>query len=322
MTWGNTANTFLTRQLNTYEEAKAHYESVVPLRKGSSNENARPIGFRRYTWGTIVEGPKDSIGNAEYYAARFYNTDCVIWRQPRNGKEIVDFNCGGYVTPSTAKFMHYICPEHIYCHMELHRIRANGHPIPLTTNTDRNTAPEYLTMEGTPDAVKVGNYIWAPLNSTKEYVHQIDRSALNEVRRQFKPFLNWYKGYFKIMEGRIPLQYINEVIGDFEYANKSTPKLIGGKPKDATRFLELISDTGSSQYESFLHATYWMANVHCNIGGYYSGDTVDRHKKLDIKLADRIIGAVHANKVLIKIPLALGEIRKDKYASWIYNGEQ
>lgn len=319
MTWNAKANTFATRSLDTYADAKKHYESVIPLRKGSHNANARPIGFRRYTWGTIVEGPKDSTGNAEYYAARYYDTDCVIWRQPRDGKEIVDFNCGRWVSPSTARFMHYICPKAIHCHIELHRIRANGYPIPVAINRSSTAALEYLTMEGTIDVEKKGYYTWVPLNGVEEHVHQINRSALNEVRQKFMPFLSWYKGYFKIMEGKIPLTAIMELIGD---SNNTTPKLIGGKPEDATRFLELISDTGSSQYESFLHATYWMANAHCHIGGYYSGDAVDRHKKLDIKLADQIVGAVHANKVLIKIPLALGEIKKDKYARWIYHGEQ
>ncbi len=95
-------NSARIKSLPTYAQAKAHYESVVPIR---GSDNIRPLGAnRRYKYTQIVkrmisvETPDNPLGEwAEVYACNLWGTDYITFYP--NGDLVIDtkYRGRGYI---------------------------------------------------------------------------------------------------------------------------------------------------------------------------------------------------------------------------------
>lgn len=162
---------------SSYHYYKSLYESVKPIR-GRAVE-VRPIGNRRRDWETIrMSG--DVV-------------ECVLYQTPvvryyPDGS--VGFVCGGWVTPSTAEFMHTHSPL---------MARKKSNRIWVSLNRESTEYP--LDYDGearfrlTPDNKWVPD---EPIFITKKVVN---REKAKEAREPYQKFLNFVDTFMKLSDG-------------------------------------------------------------------------------------------------------------------------
>lgn len=162
---------------SSYHYYKSLYESVKPIRGRAVK--VRPIGNRRRDWETIrMSG--DVV-------------ECVLYQTPvvryyPDGS--VGFVCGGWVTPSTAEFMHTHSPL---------MARKKSNRIWVSLNRESTEYP--LDYDGearfrlTPDNKWVPD---EPIFITKKVVN---REKAKEAREPYQKFLNFVDTFMKLSDG-------------------------------------------------------------------------------------------------------------------------
>jgi hypothetical protein len=163
--------------INGYQEAKAHFEKVNPIR-GRAN-TVKPLGRnRRYTWYLITESIiANQAENSEYktYACELYGTRCVEYYP--NG-DIVLRN-GGWQTPTSYAFIGY-------------SIRDIGRMISVSGKWYFiNNHNEHILFKNELHLVKGEDGDYRAKTQTQEFRHSVNRKAMNAIRKKYKPFLEY-----------------------------------------------------------------------------------------------------------------------------------
>ena len=161
--------------LHNWMDAKAHHDSIKPIR----TDGVRPIGNRRKKESNIRE-------EADAIICRLYNTDVVTYH--KDGR--IEVRLDGYVTQSTAAF--------IGTALESTGLRHNQMWITATTGETYTGGWLALDPNGVNTFVRTGSGDLKFLNPASTEVHTVNRKATNNVRRQYKPFLDYLKNVIKL----------------------------------------------------------------------------------------------------------------------------
>ena len=162
---------------NSYSHYKNLFESVKPIRGRAVD--TRPIGKRRRDWETIR-----MVGDV---------VECVLYETPvvryfPDGS--VGLQCNGWVSPSTAEFMHEHSP--FYARKKSNRIwvshsrESTAYPLP-----SRDEVKFVLTADNK----------WVPHEPISITKKVIDRNKAKEARAPYKPFLNYVETFLKMSDG-------------------------------------------------------------------------------------------------------------------------
>jgi hypothetical protein len=162
---------------NLYIHYKNLFESVKPIRGRA--EDTRPIGKRRRDWETIR-----MVGDV---------VECVLYQTPvvryfPDGS--VGLQCNGWVSPSTAEFMHEHSP--FYARKRSNRIwvshsrESTAYPLP-----NRDEVKFVLTADNK----------WAPHEPILITKKVVNRNKAKEARAPYKLFLNYVETFLKMSDG-------------------------------------------------------------------------------------------------------------------------
>jgi len=173
--------------ISSYDAAKRKHDDIKPIRARA--DKVRPLGKRSADYINIHE-----VGTRinPAYAVRLYLTDIVTYHA--DGRIVV--RTGGWASSTTTKALHRVLPTYDVARVN-GQVRVCGYVVP-PTEAGLTFVPADDKVEGVP--------AWngyTLINPHREYTHVINRKAANEVRKQFKHFNDWYKGYMSLREGRM-----------------------------------------------------------------------------------------------------------------------
>jgi hypothetical protein len=163
--------------IDGYQEAKAHFEKVNPIR-GRAN-TVKPLGRnRRFTWYLIVESTiANQSENSEYktYACELYGTRCVEYYP--NGDIIL--RNGGWQTPTSFAFIGY---------------SINGLGKMLSVGGKWyfiNKHNEHFVFKNELHLVKGEDGDYRAKTQLQEFRHSVNRKAMNAIRKKYSVFINY-----------------------------------------------------------------------------------------------------------------------------------
>jgi hypothetical protein len=165
--------------ISSYQEAKAHFEKVNPIR--GREQRIKPLGRnRRYTWYLITESIiANQAENSEYktYACELYGTRCVEYYP--NG-DIVLRN-GGWQTPTSFAFIGY-------------SIRNIGRMLSVSGKWYFiNNHNEHIVFKNELHLVKGEDGDYRAKTELQEFKHSANRKAMNAIRKKYSVFINYGK---------------------------------------------------------------------------------------------------------------------------------
>jgi hypothetical protein len=182
--WGH-GNCARIPRLNSYEDAKAHFQKVIPLR-GRVPE-LRPLGSeRRFTWYEITENTiANQAENTEYktYACNLYGRDMVEFF-PNND---VVINTNGWTSSiTTGSFINF-------CIQGLGSIISESGKWYFVNNGNQS-----FRLTGTIRIRKGDDGFFSPTEVIEDKVYRVNRKAMNAVRKKYKPILDYGKTMLNI----------------------------------------------------------------------------------------------------------------------------
>lgn len=220
--------------LNSYNHYKNLFNSVKPIRGRA--KDMRPIGKRRRDWETIRM-------NGDIVECVLYDT-AVVRYYPDGA---VGLCCGGWVTPSTADYMHahspfYVRKQNNAIRVAEHRQAEKVYPLP-----ERGETRFVLT--------DVNKYVLeTPITITKQVV---DRSKAKEARAPFMPFVKFVDSFLKMSDGWVMDETMAEV-GTISfksyyraYYDYGVTK-IGSRGYNGDKFLSSLEIADESDYLNYM----------------------------------------------------------------------
>ena len=173
-------NSARIKSLPTYAQAKAHYESVVPIR---GSDNIRPLGAnRRYKYTQIVkrmisvETPDNPLGEwAEVYACNLWGTDYITFYP--NGDLVFDT---GYRGVSVMNMLTYALKDVV----GIGSMRGKWYLI----NKKRES---FVLKETEPTVFSFVDGDYVPKDPTPEIVYTLNRKEINALRKRYKKFTEY-----------------------------------------------------------------------------------------------------------------------------------
>lgn len=183
--WGH-GNRASIPPLHTYEDAKAHFEKVVPIR--GRGEQVKPLGKnRRYTWYRIAENTvANQSENSEYrtYSCKLYDKDTVTFYP--NGDIHIDTS--GWRDITTGAFINSV---------------LNGIGNLMSESGKwyfRNKEGKIFRFNREMRLVKQAGseFVYIPDNPVCDINHKLDRKAVNAIRKKYKDIIDYGKTMLSI----------------------------------------------------------------------------------------------------------------------------
>jgi len=160
----------------TYENALRRYKTTPPI-KGTT---IRPLGDRRAKHKSI------SLTSLDAVACELYGTHCVVYYPDGS----LHLRHGGHVTKSTADFISRIAPvSDVYVERDCLIVRVAG--------GEYKCGNEGLRLTRGSDGYK-------PVEAKPFTVTKLDRKAMNEMRKKYKPFIQYVINMGKITDFERP----------------------------------------------------------------------------------------------------------------------
>jgi hypothetical protein len=182
MGWGYTPyNSAGIPALSTYEEVKAHYEKVIPIR-GRTPE-CRPLGSnRRYKWFQVrknrisVEGGVDNpLGTfADTYSYSFYSNNDIEFFPD----DTIKVQNASWHSPSVLQFFTYSLAKI----GTIDSVRGKWYFV--------NKMGKNFLMDNGLVLVKEGD-VYVAENAVKEKRYKANRKELNAIRKKYKVFIDY-----------------------------------------------------------------------------------------------------------------------------------
>ena len=290
--------------LANYNEAFHKWESTKPIR--GRGVDVRPLGHRRsadqYKIEVLPEG----------------GVACVLYKTP-----VVTFFGDGDIrilndnwnSVSTCNFIDEI----------LYSVTSRIYNNDLYVRTKQG---EFALGEGG---------IWLRMNGQGDlevkldklppkYVHAIDRKKANNVRAQYKPFLDYVSRKSRL-KGNDPY-LMSEMIRVFPHPQYSNSPDMGivlnnrayDKWTDSVRNLfTLMNSRGENQNDNFYKALLLLAKSYGNHKYHEPEGFVVTEKKVRVALDDLILG-FHRDEVFVQKQVPLGVARRDSNAKYFRDG--
>lgn len=214
MSWGVGAR-HLPR-VNTYAEAVKLESTIVPIRGSGTNAGKKPMGDRRFPEVEILKGKDDTIAVRVYTRAN----PPLLTYHPNNTIHISGEDIWGVTTNS---ILYSILGLELHTHdnkdwlSELQLVPDGAKPNELLYPTGTQYH-QRGTRYGAIPLPKHGMRVqyeypfgFKALNFSFPTAHKINRKKMNEVRKQYKPFLDYFSGVLKLKEGqRLPDTVVTE----------------------------------------------------------------------------------------------------------------
>lgn len=182
--------------LNSYADAKAHFELVAPIRGRPNPECNKPLGKnRRFTWYRIMRRQTSRLveGNplGEYvttYGAQLYGDGKPD--QPMtvefHSDGTIDINLA-YICPTTKSFVTFV----LYSFGSIESLNGKWYWINRHDNSHFPLHTIRRWGEVSRNQFKIDGQRLVPKNPVPEVKYSVNRKAINAVRRRFKPFLEY-----------------------------------------------------------------------------------------------------------------------------------
>ena len=265
-------NTHNTKYLQDYAAALRHHDDIKPIR----NSDTRPIAERRKQHFNIRK-------HGESIIVRLYDTDIITYT-PDNR---VTLNVGGHNTVSTRAAIRAVAG-----------VTMDGNSPLWVQDYDHKYYPYKANMQ-----LEVLGYCTLKIiNPIYPAVHHLNKQAMNALRKEYAPFINYLKGLIKLI-GEDGFTY--EMLKDVELAG---PHYIS----------VLAKGTHEQMHEAALVIAKWAR------GGTRFGNPLVRLKdaltyvRLKDALAkfDEELIRAHKDTVLTRSTVTDGRMVKDRYA-WV-----
>lgn len=176
--WGH-GNCARIPALASYDEAKEHYQKVVPIR--GRNPEVRPLGKeRRFTWYEIRENTiANQAEGTEYktYACNLYDRDLVEFFP--NGDVVI--NTRSWYSITTGAFINF-------CIAKLGTIVSESGKWYF-----ENKAGQSFRLRGSMRIRMDEHGIFVPTVIEEDKVHRVNRKSMNAVRKKYRPLLDYGK---------------------------------------------------------------------------------------------------------------------------------
>ena len=295
--------------LHNWMDAKAHHDSIKPIR----TDGVRPIGNRRKKEADIRE-------EADAIICRLYETDVVTYH--KDGR--IEVRLDGWMSQSTAAF--------ISAALEPTGLRHNQMWITATTGDTYTGGWLALDPNEVNTFVRTGSGDLKFLNPTVTKVHTVNRARTNNVRRQYKPFLDYIKNVVKLrgeFEGtnfkRITCstQEYKDVFGTrtnligpaYPYPAYMPRKNYVPNMKPVEQLLDLATSTkNEDHYKAFL----WLVRssgyplLNDGVHAFWS------HANYLTKHFNNLMLFRHRDECFDKTYAPVGKVAKDNYANFFY----
>jgi hypothetical protein len=286
--------------LENYNEAFRKWETTKPIR--GRGVDVRPLGHRRsadqYKIEVLPEG----------------GVACVLYKTP-----VVTFFADGDIriknddwnSVSTCNFI----DEVLYSNSVSSRIYNNDLYV-RTYQGEFALGNEgiWLRMNGQ------GNLEVRTDKLPPRYVHAIDRKKANNVRAQYKPFLD-YASRMSRLKGNDP--YLESEMQRM-FPPTGMGILLGNRAYDkwtdtVKNLFALMKSEGENQHDNFYKALLMLAKSYGNHRYREPEGYVVMERKLKVALDDLIIG-FHRDDVLVQKEIPLGVARRDSNGKYFRDG--
>lgn len=176
--WGH-GNCARIPALASYEEAKEHYQKVVPIR--GRNPEVRPLGReRRFTWYEIRE---NTIAN-QSEGTEYKTYACNLY-----GKDMVEFFPNGDIVINTMSWYSITTGAFInFCIGKLGHIVSESGKWYFENKTGQSfRLRESLRLR------KDEHGFYVPTEIEEDRVYRVNRKAINAIRKKYRPLLDYGK---------------------------------------------------------------------------------------------------------------------------------
>jgi hypothetical protein len=284
--------------LTNYNEAFHKWETTKPIR--GRGEDVRPLGHRRsadqYKIEVLPEG----------------GVACVLYKTP-----VVTFFTDGDIrilndnwnSVSTCNFIDEV----------LYSVSSRIYNNDLYVRTKQGefalgNEGIWLRMNGQ------GNLEVRTDKLPPRYVHAIDRKKANNVRAQYKPFLD-YASRMSRLKGNDP--YLESEMQRM-FPPTGMGILLGNRAYDkwtdtVKNLFALMKSEGENQHDDFYKALLMLAKSYGNHRYREPEGYVVMERKLKVALDDLIIG-FHRDDVLVQKEIPLGVARRDSNGKYFRDG--
>jgi len=185
--------------IRLYESLKANFHNTKPIR-GRAVE-VRPYGKRSRDWEQVI--CKTQEDGQVAYGARFHLTDVVLVMP--NGD--IQFDCGGWHSPTTGMFMDSITPFSVYK-------KYNKLWIDRAVGTEKIIAPldkAVLVRWDTTNPNYEHYRLDAPVTAMQKVIDPLKAKA---ARQPAKGFVNYVRAMMKVLDGWVTndlrMQYVSK----------------------------------------------------------------------------------------------------------------
>ena len=161
-----------------YDAMQNRFNNTKPIRGRA--EDVRPIGERRRDWERIV---KEERADGTWYGARLYQTNVVMFGPQGQ----IELSSGGWATPSTAAFMSDWSPFVVAKRERNLWASVGNHTYMIPHDTP-------LKFQNT-----VNGYVALNPPTLKQRV--VNRTAVAEMRKRIKPFVDFVTTMLKLSDG-------------------------------------------------------------------------------------------------------------------------
>lgn len=153
------------------------------------------------------------------------------------------------------------------------------------------------------------------------YVHAIDRKRANNVRAQYKPFLDYVSRMCRLKgNDPYPVSEMARVFTPLGNMGVLLNNRAYDKWTDSIKNLfTLMKSEGESQHDNFYKALLLLANSYGNHRYHEPEGYVVTEKKIKVALDDLIMG-YHRDEVLMQKEIPLGVARRDSNGKYFRDG--
>jgi hypothetical protein len=269
--------------LSSYAEAVKHHDSVKPIR--NRHPETRPLGLRRRDEATIVK-------HADRVECWLYKTPVVTFASDGT----ITITTDGYNTQMTASMI-----DGVLYRMGVRAAQFDS-SIVLYIRDGQGGTKNYRVFDGM--QLKVDNQTGRPivLNPKRDTYHIVDRAKMAEVRKNYKPFIQYMTMMNKVCD-KLDITGIDGVLD-----NKSETFMWeverACKSDDLEQMLYL--------YKRLASTRYLRHGVVITLSAFNRDPSQFVVRPAEIKRNfDRIIKTVHAEEVFGITEAPEGEVRRD-----------
>ena len=293
-------------QLSSYAQAKAHYNSVKPIR---GDEEVRPIGARRFKWYRIKT--KEYMEEPNMYSATLGNTNLVEYYY--DGR--ISITTGGYRSVTNNSFLNFV-------------LMGLGNVVSVNGKWywKPHRSENYYYFPIHRDYWLHLDEQGIPSNPVQEYKNLINRKAMNAVRKKYMPIID-YGCLMLTADPLVPIRIVHELQANLKQLSfKVMTKRMywwntetkDAHDKGADKAVDYINKAvETSDLDMFYNITMLMANQY----GHYSyiKETTICSPKQFKEGFDLFLKDMYWQDIFIQEEQPIGKAFHDAHASFLAN---